>query len=251
MNTSKLELQFASPAGAELPAGEHTPTQVHIWLLDSSELGDAQIEHYWQWLTPDERERARSFNRKRSEFILTRALVRLCLAHYSRTPPQQLVFAKHPEGKPFLVDSPLQFNLSHSGTLIALAVGKFALGVDIETVNERNYMAIAERYFHSDELALLQAQTGAPQRELFFSLWTLKEAFFKALGSGIATGLHNINLQPQPEKIQFTIAPELAAEAHHWQLFHTKLSPQTHLALAAHTPNTLEIQWFKATELLN
>ena len=82
-------------------------------------------------------------------------------------------------GKPYLVDSAVQFNLSHSGTFVVIACGEGSVGIDIETCTEKNLTA-APRVYTPAELAWMQAEP-LPR---FETLWTVKESVMKALGKG-------------------------------------------------------------------
>lgn len=86
-------------------------------------------------------------------------------------------------GKPYVLDAP-HFSYSHCGDLYAYAVADEVLGIDLERVNpRRNFMEIAERHFHSDEVNLLTALDAEQQLLQFFKLWTQKEAWCKKDGA--------------------------------------------------------------------
>jgi 4'-phosphopantetheinyl transferase len=107
-------------------------------------------------------------------------------------------------GRPELVapwHARLQFNWSHTtdAALIAVARG-LAPGVDIERVRPRaRSMELAGRFFHPDETAALAALDIAERERAFLQLWTAKEATLKAMGRGIAFGLHRLRLTVAPE----------------------------------------------------
>ena len=88
-------------------------------------------------------------------------------------------------GKPYLADNAVFFNLSHSENTVICAVSEREIGVDAEKVGEAD-LEVARRFFHRDEFALLEnLPTNEEKRDMFFRLWTLKESFVKALGKGI------------------------------------------------------------------
>ena len=146
-------------------------------------------------LSCDELERAAKFFKPNDakSFILCRGLLRRILGESLDVDPSTLVFEFNGHGKPFLENTNLEFNVSHSRDrlLIAVTFGR-AVGVDIEfRRNNVNMDAIAERWFAPEECALSQ---GAPARSNiegenstgpFFDIWAKKEAYVKALGQGI------------------------------------------------------------------
>lgn len=89
--------------------------------------------------------------------------------------------ARTAEGKPYVVDGSLHFNLSHSGDYALIAVTPHApVGVDIQQHRQRTrWRAIAERFFAPHEAASLQNDAD------FYRLWVIKEAVLKALGTGL------------------------------------------------------------------
>jgi 4'-phosphopantetheinyl transferase len=138
-------------------------------------------------LTDDELERAEKLVKPgdSGRFILCRGLLRRILADYLQTDPCGLRFSRNPQGKPFLENSGLEFNLSHSHDrlLIAVTAGR-AVGVDIEFRRSGlNMESIAKRWFAPEEQAFFQALENP--EEGFFEIWSKKEAYVKALGLGI------------------------------------------------------------------
>lgn len=92
-------------------------------------------------------------------------------------------------GKPFFPALPdFHFSLSHSGERVLCAVSSSPIGCDIE--QPRRYdPALARRFFHPDESALLFSLPEAEQPAAFFRLWTCKESFMKAIGLGLSLPL--------------------------------------------------------------
>ena len=87
------------------------------------------------------------------------------------------------------------FNLSHSGVYVAVAVtGAGRVGIDIEVHRpDCGFLAIAREYFCPAELACLNARPEQTEA-LFYRYWTLKEAYLKALGSGLSGPLRDLDV---------------------------------------------------------
>jgi Phosphopantetheinyl transferase len=90
----------------------------------------------------------------------------------------------------------LQFNWSHSGSCAVVALGRhLELGIDVEQRRPRpRALEIAKRYFTAAETSSLAALPVGERDEAFLQLWTAKEAVLKALGRGIAFGLHRLDI---------------------------------------------------------
>ena len=163
---------------------------VHVDLTPDEE----REAHAVAWLDEEEwaRWRRYRFDRPRREFALCRAALRSILCSRLGCENKQLAFGVSGHGKPFgLVDGiafPMSFNVSHSGRhgLIALAP-QGRLGVDVEErVDRLDLDGMSEIVFGSEEQADFAATHGGEKFRLFFTLWTLKEALIKALGTGFS-----------------------------------------------------------------
>ena len=138
-------------------------------------------------LSSEERQRAAKFiNPKDADrFVLCRGLLRRILADYLDRAPASLCFEHNANGKPFLEDSALHFNVSHSRDrmLVAVTDGR-AVGVDIEYRRDGVPMdSIAQRWFAPEERDFFQRLENPGTG--FFDIWAKKEAYVKALGQGI------------------------------------------------------------------
>ena len=143
-------------------------------------------------LTGEELERAAKFLKPADAevSILCRGLLRRILADCLNTEPSELRFKRNAQGKPFLEDGKLDFNVSHSRDrlLIAVTAGR-AVGIDIEFRRSGlNMESIAKRWFAPEEQEFFQA-LEKPE-EGFFEIWAKKEAYVKALGLGIYRDLN-------------------------------------------------------------
>ena len=123
------------------------------------------------------------------------APVRLMLARYLDRDPRSLEFAYGPYGKPRLVDGDgLEFSWASSGGVGVLAVVRGRdVGVDVERVDPSRALGpIADQLFADDEAAELRSLPEESRIRRFFELWTQKEAYAKALGTGVALPLRRL-----------------------------------------------------------
>ncbi len=168
---------------------------VDIWLLNKASL--SSLPHHWEEaITTEEQQRANRFHfaEDRSSFVLYHACKRIILSSYLQLSPKKIDLSIQENGKPFLKNKELFFNLSHTRDYAILAVSRdVEVGVDIEKYKKSsNHLDIAKRFFHSDEYQyLLKIEDEKKQQEAFFVFWTAKEAIIKATGEGIAAGLNH------------------------------------------------------------
>lgn len=172
----------------------------------------------------------------RMRFIVARGLLRCTLAGYLQRDPRELQFVIGEHGKPALAGHDLAFNLSHTEDSLLLAVSNLqTVGVDVETVRPRKSLReIARRCFSAREFAHWQQLPPAEQTRQFFRLWTIKEAFVKAVGRGIALGLERCETDiDNPDG--FSVVPEEYAPASAWLA--SELEQGDQLAAALVVPN--------------
>lgn len=88
-------------------------------------------------------------------------------------------------GKPAFEQYPeLHFNISHSGTLVACAIGEVPVGVDVQTI-VTECESLINYTMSESEKAKLQAMSDLDKNVYFTQLWTLKESYSKATGTGL------------------------------------------------------------------
>jgi 4'-phosphopantetheinyl transferase len=170
----------------------------HVWMFPTN-ISTEECAKLLELLSADERARADRFvfESDRIRYIASHGVLRMRLGDCCGKPPASLVFSVGSHGKPALSEpsAPLQFNLSHSGSLAALVVTpNIRCGIDIE--KERSEISdqdIAERFFCARENAWLQSLPPDQKARGFFRLWSVKEAILKADGKGLSIPLNDVD----------------------------------------------------------
>lgn len=192
-------------------------------------------------LSDDERVRhARfRFESDRDIYLVAHALVRRMLARIAGAAPESFGFVAGEHGRPEIsapeLARTLRFNLSHTRGLVACAVTRAAdIGVDVEYVERKvEVMSVANHVFSPVEVDGLLALSGEAQRERFFELWTLKEAYIKAIGKGLSAPLRAITFDPAgPDPVSIRFGPEVADDDARWCLRRFEVGSAHRLALA-------------------
>ncbi len=97
-------------------------------------------------------------------------------------------------GKPYLANGAVFFNLSHSGDRVMCAVSDMEVGCDVQKIGEAN-PKIADRFFDPSERLLINAIADENEKtNMFYRLWTLKESYAKVLGTGLKTPLNSFSV---------------------------------------------------------
>lgn len=179
--------------------------EIHVWRA-SLDQPPSLVTEYFASLSSDERERAARFYfpRDRNHFTVCRGILRAILGRYLSVPPGKLRFRYNGHGKPLLAGKfggdRICFNLSHSQGLALFAVTfGLSVGVDLERIRfEMEVEHVAERFFSTREVSTLRALPGHLRREAFFTCWTRKEAYVKALGKGLSVPLDRFDVSLIP-----------------------------------------------------
>lgn len=172
-------------------------------------------------LNQDEQVRAERFvfQRDARRYAAGRAHLRTLIGAYLDEAPEALRFVTGQWGKPALAgpDRHIAFNLSHSGDIALIAVGRVAdLGVDIEMIQPiKDRDAVAAQNFAANEMIELEALPADLQESAFFACWTRKEAIIKLWGEGFSADLasFNVSLDPRlPARVISITRPQMRAE---------------------------------------
>lgn len=159
---------------------------------------DISIDAAWQLLSVDEIARAWRFHfdRDRTRYVRGRGFLRSILGQICGLEPTALVFGTGAQGKPFLQNIDLAFNLSHSRDLAILAIsGMGPVGIDIEFIDRQvDILGLAQTCLNSTEALVLDTLPEADRAARFFAFWTAKEARMKLTGEGMTLAPRQIAL---------------------------------------------------------
>jgi 4'-phosphopantetheinyl transferase len=218
--------------------------EVRVWHARASDLLARTDSHARAlgWLLPPERARYERFRRDadRAMFLLGRVMARAAVGRALGVAPTAWPWRDSPRGRPEIdrAGCALSFNLAHSGGLVACALARgIEVGVDVEDrarpVFDRQLVA---RYCAPDEQRRIDAAAGDGWRDLFLKYWTLKEAYLKARGLGIAVPLAELCFTIADGRVQLTLLGSLADADPRWTFELCTIGDRHYLAVAAAVP---------------
>jgi 4'-phosphopantetheinyl transferase len=209
-----------------------------VWLAPEALADDPAIAARLRALLSDEelaQQQRFGADSPRRLHLVARGLQRTVLSRFvPAVAPRDWRFERSEGGRPFIARDhavELDFNIAHTNGMVALAAGwGLRIGIDVEAVARRRSLEIARRYFSAREIAGLEALPAEDQPRRFLELWTLKEAYLKAIGTGIAGGLGSMTFDFPAGGIAFERA--LDPDASRW-LFQQWSTADTHLLAIA------------------
>lgn len=209
-----------------LPTQPLPDSEIHIWCASLAQSPSTRTG-YFNLLSADEITQAQRFHFEKdsSRYIISRGFLRRLLSSYTNIHPAELQFTYGAHGKPSLASKisgkKLEFNLSHSNQQVLFAFNwEQSIGVDIEFIKPMKDMDdFAWRFFTPNEYDLLRSLSKQKKQEFFFKIWTAKESYLKANGSGLTMPINEVEVKFTNEDIVklFSIGNNQKA-ALHWQI---------------------------------
>lgn len=197
---------------------------LHLWYAYPDDLLNEEAAHAcFRLLSEEERARwqALKFDKHRREYLATHALVRNALSQHRAVPPESWRFHSNAHGKPAIEpECGLRFNLSNSlGLVVCLIAEGVEVGVDVESRERAGSIAeIAPRMFAPLELAQLEHLREDQRPDRCLRLWTLKEAYIKARGMGLALPMNKFFFVFESEKeLRMEMDPNFDDVPERWQ----------------------------------
>ena len=227
------------------PPSSVDPPEVDLWVARDPQLREPSVLADFERVL-DAADRARvagmRFAAGRHQQLVTRAMARLVLSSYRpEIAPGAWRFQSEEHGRPTVAPEmseaarALNFNLAHTQGLVVMAVGRLpGLGVDVERADDRPRLALARRYFSAVEAAALEALPADQQPRRFKRLWTLKEAYLKAIGTGVAGGLGSMTFHVDEGELRFERSAD--PDAAHWRFHELEIDGGFLVALACKGP---------------
>ncbi len=177
------------------PSIELLPDVVDVWSAPL-DVDEHEMDDLLHRLSPSEQKRVGSLLEEKAvrQYIVSRAMQRQLLASYAGGLPSDIQFGIVAMGKPTLSkpnDIGLQFNTTHSGRLVIIAVtANRDVGVDVEQVRPiPRALKVAKRCFSADEYESLLQLEGEELDHAFLSIWVKREGTAKARGDSVWRGL--------------------------------------------------------------
>ncbi|MER5914438.1 4'-phosphopantetheinyl transferase superfamily protein [Streptomyces sp. NPDC001982] len=171
----------------------------------------------------------------RSRFVTSRLLLKSAAAAVLGTSPDELELAYKPGGRPHLrgVDQ-LDVSLSHTEELLVVGLTRNGrIGVDMENADRRMVGLGTERQVCTPyELEALESVPEDRRNRELVRLWTLKEAYSKAIGQGLRFRFTEFGFTPEDQQVQMQRPDGTPGASWEWS-FHSWLAEDMYTLSAA------------------
>jgi 4'-phosphopantetheinyl transferase len=226
---------------------ERTSSELSLWFAYPDDLFDSELAQSWTaLLSPDEVTHLHRFRfeKDRRQYLAAHALLRIALSQSTGMAENSLRFKTNEYGKPAL-DPPghVQFNLSHCLHLAVCLVSHLGdVGVDVEGFDRAQEIdELGAEVFSASELGSFAKIGRMCQASVATDLWTLKEAYLKALGVGLSIPMDEISLEFQdPQRVQLRVSSAIDPQPDRWRF--CLLQPRDHsVAVVAENLNEADV----------
>lgn len=102
-------------------------------------------------------------------------------------------------GKPYFVDSPWHFSISHTKRRVFCALSPVPIGIDAEEMDRDINLRLAEKILSPAEKA--HFDSAADKRLTLLKFWVLKEAAAKLSGEGLKGYPNHTDFSPEDPRI--------------------------------------------------
>lgn len=166
--------------------------EIHVFKIRINQNHQKFQEEYIKMLSEEELLKAKKFARDEdsARYLLSRFASRSILANYLLTSPSEIQFHLSANKKP-MADG-VEFNISHSGAYIVMAIAPGPVGIDLEYIKEDfNFDNLLDDCFSVTEKQFILQKNE--ERIRFYLLWTRKESLLKATGEGLTNHLNQLD----------------------------------------------------------
>ncbi len=132
-------------------------------------------------------------------------LIKKYLSKIYQVSPEKIEIRKGEHGKPYVLNLPAHFNVSHSGNYTVLAVSDAPIGIDLEIIKEFSAI-LAKKLFSEEELKYISGKDSkrskGSMQQCFYEIWTAKEAYLKFKGVGLSGGIKSLELGIKENRLE-------------------------------------------------
>jgi len=232
------------------------PDRILLFFTRVENITDAGLlASYRSVLSPEETQKVDRYRDKNGGLLslTARALIRYLISEYTGLGPDEFTFTANDHGKPALSKDSglppqargLKFNLSHcKGAVVCALCLDHDIGVDMEDLGRRVNLSVADRFFSPREATRVRSlDCDDEKKEAFLDIWTLKEAYIKAKGKGLAIPLNSFSFEPAGTGVTISFQdPKINPDT--WQFFRWRPEPGKRVAAAVNSARSIDIQTF-------
>lgn len=152
---------------------------------------EAMLDEWFEQMSAERKQAVSQMKvrHKKNLRIAADALCRKAISDFCNISPDKIEFEYNGNGKPFAKNLPIYFSISHSGDFAVCAVSDCEIGIDVEKIRDIN-PRVSDRFATDEEKEYIRNHENG-----FFEIWTLKEAYFKCIGTGLGSDIKDVSFE--------------------------------------------------------
>lgn len=162
-----------------------------LYFIDITQTDSKQLKSWFEQMSIERKQAVNQMkiDNKKHLRIAADALCRKAISDFCGISPEKITFGYTEKGKPYAKVLPVHFSISHSGNIAVCAVSSHEIGIDIEKIRDIN-PRICEKFATEKEIEYINNSDNG-----LFKIWTLKEAYFKCIGTGLGKDIKNVSFE--------------------------------------------------------
>ena len=166
------------------------------FIYNIENLTDAEYEKWFSLMTLEKQNKVSRYKDiyRQKCSVAGEMLVKSYIGNTLNIAPESLIILADKNGKPYIENCPVHFNISHCENILAYTFSKEEIGIDIEKIRPIS-LAVLKRFFSKEEQEFVLGKAMNEENtedyntpeilERFYRIYTLKEAICKKSGIGI------------------------------------------------------------------
>lgn len=162
-----------------------------IYLININDVSEYELSLWFDNMSDSRKAEVRSIKNKSKYVskIVSDHICRKAVSEFCGIRENEIVFSENGYGKPYVKGTKAHFSISHSGDLVICAVSGNEIGIDIEKKREIRIDA-SKKFANGAEIEYIGNDT-----DRLFEIWTLKEAYFKCIGTGLGADIKTVSFR--------------------------------------------------------
>ncbi len=162
-----------------------------LFFYNISNASEAELSEWFDSMSTKRKEAVKKLKipQKQKLKIAADHICRKAISEFCSISPDEIKFDISEYGKPYVKGLNTYFSISHSGDFVVCAVSDKEIGIDIEKIREIN-PEVSKRFADENELDYINSHKNG-----LLEIWTLKEAYFKCIGTGLGTDIKNVSFE--------------------------------------------------------
>lgn len=170
---------------------------MNVYAIDLTKVQQVERDILFSFLPQSERLRLSGYLYKEDveRTLAGSIMLRIVINEKLGLKNKSIIIEHNNFGKPYLKGyNNFHFSISHSGSWVFCAVDDNAIGIDVEQIKPIDLNGIIKLCLTSQESKVLSSGNPYERLERFYELWTIKESFAKAIGTGLSLSPASIEI---------------------------------------------------------